>query len=782
MPGFGMHMGQRLEQRLEQRQIQMVMDPGDMRDHPFWTEGEEEQLSQYEILKQLQERIKNGEYIDEHHFALEINRAIFGTPLEARIGVMGRDVSELLKFYQGDEKLAEEIIVNIAGEDPSKKDLPGQTASAWNQLAASPYFTDEKTRQQILSFISTLRQKGADSANGLDVIAKSAKLGQPMVEVSLAKMQEYANNDARIVPFAHAVLPTIFRSIENASADQAKAIYEQIVESLYMLDKEQRVHGAVEKIARSLKDLKVLESRIPVPIYSVLESMDAKEDAKEQFIALCNSTEFKQGREMQRNIYKGLAALAERRDSTKILAHMIKSASGARGLAKILSEVNLMAQNYSFEYPYEAVGEEQILKRLRLQLVDRSIKKLGFKPETLEKYISRIETNEEFARVGKIITTLASYAHQSQNIPLMREILEATMDGKFTEWRYSHNKAQEQLKVIEEAKAEWQKCTTVKRLVGELDGLNSHIDAVKHLLPQIKQAYLEEYKKQDDSESLEKEITENETKMRSDINKKERAELGFKTAQFREKLSYVKLMDDVEKLSTETYEKVLKDADELSKRKSKSPLHQYAGWIRDTLDQPAYRSARKVSICETDDLETILKMGETPVPNCQNWKTDSTLNRTLLSFVADPNKKMYVFQNGNDRPFGISIVRLVNWEDVPTLLIENIYANEWSADYGVALLGSLADKAADLQQKLGGQVRVAAPGHSGHDGHETNTPVGKAMQLFSKKYNVEIQEDELKINPAESKNSHEYYDCGPGIVKSGQSVTLDVSYISFGDE
>ena len=40
--------------------------------------------------------------------------------------------------------------------------------------------------------------------------------------------------------------------------------------------------------------------------------------------------------------------------------------------------------------------------------------------------------------------------------------------------------------------------------------------------------------------------------------------------------------------------------------------------------------------------------------------------------------------------------KLNNWNVLPTILIENIYDNEWSDDYGVALFGSLADKAVEI--------------------------------------------------------------------------------------
>jgi hypothetical protein len=128
------------------------------------------------------------------------------------------------------------------------------------------------------------------------------------------------------------------------------------------------------------------------------------------------------------------------------------------------------------------------------------------------------------------------------------------------------------------------------------------------------------------------------------------------------------------------------------------------------------------------------------------------------------------------------MVKLVDWDRTPTLLVENTYANEWCNDYGVALLGSLADKALSMYEETGKEVRIAAPVYSGHEGHDTNIQVLPAMERFSEKYRVELDRGHMQLNPARSKNTSEYWDCGPGKVPSGERVSFDVAYITFGGE
>jgi len=220
----------------------------------------------------------------------------------------------------------------------------------------------------------------------------------------------------------------------------------------------------------------------------------------------------------------------------------------------------------------------------------------------------------------------------------------------------------------------------------------------------------------------------------------------------------------------DNYGSVLGQAEKIAKKKSKNPLYENVKWIREVLDQPVYRDARKITVYDTDDLETLLSMGQEPVPHCQNWKVDSSLNVSLLSFVADANKKLYYIKNGNNKPISMSLVRLVEWQEMPTLLIENVYDNEWSDDYGVALLGSIAETARDLYENSRKNIVIAT----------TNHKIKNAMEKFSEQYEVEIHNDYMSLSPAESKNTCEYWDCGPGLVESGQDVSFSVDYIVFG--
>ena len=76
MPGMGMSI--RCSQRLEQSQtMRMTLRARDMID-PFSTGGEEEQVSQYKVLKNLLNVIDSGEFFDSDHFSLGYSLALPG--------------------------------------------------------------------------------------------------------------------------------------------------------------------------------------------------------------------------------------------------------------------------------------------------------------------------------------------------------------------------------------------------------------------------------------------------------------------------------------------------------------------------------------------------------------------------------------------------------------------------------------------------------------------------------------------------------------------------------
>ncbi|MBS3093992.1 hypothetical protein J4456_05435 [Candidatus Pacearchaeota archaeon] len=798
MPGLGMNLGMHQAQRIEQRQAlvqqQVMLHPGEAVEQ-FRTDEEKKQVSQYEILKQLQALLEKGEYFDPEHFSLEINREIFGHPLEARLGNFGRDIEEIVRFYGGSETFAQSAIALLGSQKDERKDIPGQIVHSWKVMKSSPYFEGEKKNKKILELIQHLKEKEADIAQGLAIISQSAEITKQkeIVDTSLKKVEAYAQQDIRIIPFAHSVVFPLWKAIgtrnEQVTNEDADSLYTQIVDNLYMLDRDLRVTN-IENIAEAVRknglSQLLTESRLPLPLQVYVNQLVSDPENRNKIIQICNDVDFHQGRELKRKIYRGFASLEELAHNESILVHITNNVQGSKSFGSVLGALSLVSHDPDFVYPFDLQSEKDIVRNLRLQLTDKSLKRLNLGDATLEKYITRLESDERFEGIGKIITTLAGYSHfqNEEQISLLREIVGVELDGKFLEWRYSHDKAKQQLAVLDDKIDSWRKNSKVSRLIGELDALKSHIDSIKNIAPKLIETYKGHYEEDlEDEAKIRKHIEENEQKLKKGtLQKHEQKELGFRTALLREQRAYIEIIQGLQTLTIDNYQAMLQQADNLAKKRSKNPLYNNAIWIKEVLDQPVYREARKISVIETDDLEALLRMGEKPIPHCQDWRANSTLNESLLSFAADANKKLYHVVNGDDKPVGMSLVRLLEWDCEPTLLIENLYANEWSNDYGIALVGSLADKAASINAETGKSVRLAAPYSSGHAAHNTNIQVKDAFEKFSDQYKVYIHEGRINITPPLSKNTDEYWDCGIGKIKSGRSVKIDVHYITFGEE
>ena len=130
--------------------------PGEFDPEAFRTEGEQVQTSQYEILRKLNEVIDSDEFIDTDHFELEVNRAVFGNPLEARIGNFGRALQHLVTIYKSDPELARKIINSLNQGSEEQKDLPGRTALSWDSIVQSPYFINEPQTKQVLGLVGSV--------------------------------------------------------------------------------------------------------------------------------------------------------------------------------------------------------------------------------------------------------------------------------------------------------------------------------------------------------------------------------------------------------------------------------------------------------------------------------------------------------------------------------------------------------------------------------------------------------------------------------------------------
>ncbi len=788
-----MGLGLRQELRLEQR-LHQALEPAEIGVNPFRTAGEELQISEYDILQKLLGIIENGEFFDPTHFGLETNRAIFTNPLQARLGRLAGNLASLMKVYEGDEVVTKRILVALGTQkEADKKDIPGRIADAWATVTQHSVFSEEQKQKEILGFVEHLGNKEADIASGIAVVGQASRVDQQpaLVRTSLEQVAHYAEQDKRLVPFAQRILAPVFRSLQGASEltrQEAQGLYEHVVNNLFMLDRTLNIPGGIEKIAEAIRVYgiqRVLESTLPLPLQVMADSVVTDQGTRNAFMALPGMKTLADEREVQRRVYSGLALIETLPEQERVLAHIVKHAKDVKGFGRITAALEQVYKDPDFTYPFQVTEEQEIVKHLRAHLVDKSIRRLKLDPDTLETYVQRIEKDERFGKISNIITTLAGYSyHQDkQRIDLLREIAQAELAGKFSEWKYSHDLADIQLQPIggiedEQAVAAWKERSRVTRIVGELNALDAHIQAVRKTTSKLEETYKGYYNQECTVESLaelERNIVTNETQLKEEgLSKAARRELGYQTSKLREQVDYAKLVLVAKELDQEKYAEFLEHAETLARKRTNNPLYDAAVWMRETLDQPAYRNARKIQIYSTDDLEELLRFGEIPVPHCQSWKHQrgDGYNDSLLSFAADANKEMYVITNGDGKPIATPMTRLIEYKGNPAIVVDNFDATEWSDDYGIALLGSLAEKAAALYKATGKPVSIGSD----------DPNLTAAFQHFGEKYNVEVFEGRADILAAPSKCPTEYWNCGPGHVNSGAHVRFGFTYVTIGKE
>jgi hypothetical protein len=816
MPGMGMSMSLGLYMRQEMRLelslslIQALTLPQDFID-AFRTPSEDLEAAQLKILERLGNKIHTGEYFDMDHFDLEINRAAMSVQNPDQVVDFGDGLKELIHFYGASEVLNKKLIDVLRCKDnQDNRLLPGKLVSLWNKLNKSPGMVREKKDRKVMRLLDIVLDHKADLESTVEIVEESsAHPNQKAIrQGTFDFLKGYVERDTRLIPFAHKVLLPLIRTLKEDTVldyEEVGKLYCGVVESFYVLDPQLNVKGVVEGMnsyveEHGLKSLLNIEG-IPIPQYLALEPLSPSLDDLIKIRTLFRDRDFMMSRERNRDVFKGFASLDYLKRSgrgNKILSHILDNSRDAKGFSRLMRATNMVYRDPSFEYPFNVKGQDKVLRNLKIQLTDKSIKRLDLSDGDLDKYLDRLESDDSFGKISQVLTTLAGYSHYAgERTELLREIAVAEINNEFNKWRYSHGPADEQLDCLGGTGVpHWKKNLRVSRLVGSMDGLESSISAVKHMLPNFLEAYNSFYGGFEGSEPLsdchreavseivgiEEEILENEEKLKSNLPKSEKKKLGYETSLLRERRNYAELILKIDNLDKENYEGVLTLAENIAKKRSKNPLYENTCWIRETLDGPAYQEVRRITTYETDDLEDLLRMGEIPVPHCQNWKVNSTYNRTLLSFVADANKKLVLIANEEGTPVGMSMVRLVDWQGHPTILCENIYSNEWSEDYGIALIGLLADKALAIHEATGDQIVIAAPDYSGHNGHNTNVQVTSAMMLFAKKYGAELGKDTLSITPPNSKCPEEYWDCGPGIVGRGCDIEVSVCYIAIGDE
>lgn len=121
-------------------------------------------------------------------------------------------------------------------------------------------------------------------------------------------------------------------------------------------------------------------------------------------------------------------------------------------------------------------------------------------------------------------------------------------------------------------------------------------------------------------------------------------------------------------------------------------------------------SRTQLFVSDAVDFETMLMIGENPVPSCQSYKGDVEYNRGLLSFIGDPNVKMVQVRSDDGTFIARSALRLMQAADgTPILYAEDVYSTNAHPKIREAVARFVQQKADSLG------IRYSIHGRHGSD-------------------------------------------------------------------
>jgi hypothetical protein len=112
---------------------------------------------------------------------------------------------------------------------------------------------------------------------------------------------------------------------------------------------------------------------------------------------------------------------------------------------------------------------------------------------------------------------------------------------------------------------------------------------------------------------------------------------------------------------------------------------------------------------DTSDLLTLLKIGAEPVASCQSYKSANRLASSLMSYVADPDTKVFIVKKSDGLLVARAISRLLSDEKgKPYILLEPMY----SVNTHPRLQALIANVVKNKAEKMGIKAVVSRGGYA----------------------------------------------------------------------
>lgn len=383
---------------------------------------------------------------------------------------------------------------------------------------------------------------------------------------------------------------------------------------------------------------------------------------------------------------------------------------------------------------YTRGGLDGLVIQYQMKIAETLVTVLGVQPETAQRIAQNIEmhTNSGLVDIATTLTLSYSVARQEQPRRSLQEFVTHVVEGDFTEWKYTHEDAKDQIGFLGTKKEQWRShVKTVVEIPGKSDESPEDKRSVMRAAFGDAQRHFTEISatlSDETRQALEPRFTELLTLL---------ADTTTSSSQLRALL-----------------EKLLQESTRGAE------LNQVRNDLLQVLRIMDAHSVGSVRAEEFDDPLRLVKMGSEPTATCQSWQRGS-YNYCLLAYVNDANKKGINVVDENNQAILRSIERITESrnagaeQNVRTLFVEPPYTLVGTDHVYRAFVRLLLNKMEQMESVL--QLNPQKPGWT----PELQRILREEVDARGWTYEEDAQRE---VYYARSRNEVEYSDSTEGVI------------------
>ncbi|MFH1055608.1 MAG: hypothetical protein V1744_05900 [Candidatus Altiarchaeota archaeon] len=333
---------------------------------------------------------------------------------------------------------------------------------------------------------------------------------------------------------------------------------------------------------------------------------------------------------------------------TRPKGELLKNLEGVTGgEADSIIQWTMTLRNLGEDYYPKFEQPVDYKKKLVDKAMGISTKRLGLSKKhkkLLSEHPAATETN-----LLEILSSLSSFMPERQ-MSLITEMIKPYVEGRWKEWRYGGQGAEQLEFLTEEQRREWSKDSAKIIYVippsqkSKLKALNGILESTeRHVKDELGINISEEYvnRVKEETRSL-------KDRIRGTVGDSERKEMWKRYARLDSQrvlaerfISLRKAMDDPSIPAHKTMDWVRSVRQSLTELKLKEPQVDMENFQEEFRTESGKKTGTR-ALVETDDLFDMIQVGTRPVRTCQRWTEGTDQNKALPSYPADAFSKQFI--------------------------------------------------------------------------------------------------------------------------------------------